>query len=370
MKTLTLLLLLLQQTAAPQVSVQLPELGPAIRQSTTTSAADNPVMREGVALYDQGKFDEALTRFEPILKANPNNTGAMLELSQTYFQKHQYQSAIDLAAKGTNYISPELPQFYSVIGNIMDSLGQPQKAIEIYKKGVELNTPNAGILYLNMGVSYNGLRDFASAKLAFKTGALTDANYPGLHFQLANLYLAQGLMTPLFLASARFLLLEPNSARTQRAYGNWRATLDSKSMPVVPPGNPIYDYIHSPQITGEGNLTDLDAALAASKAAAAGNGKSDIEVLVDQTENLFGKYAAMEPSKEDKETFIWKYYIPFFVEMKQKGFVEPFVYYINQGPNLPGVRVWLTAHPDRVSTFLLWSRSYRWPDKNSVDPAH
>ena len=374
MKILTLLLLFLQQAIAPQAAVlqsplRVPELGPAIRQSVPTSAANNPVMREGIALYDQGKFDEAILRFDQILKANPNNTGAMLELAQTYEKKNQHQMAIDLAARGTEYVSPELPQFYSLIGNILDGQGQPQKAIEIYKQGIELKTPNAGILYLNMGVSYNGLKDWASSKMAFKSGALADSNYSGLHFQLANFYLAQGLMTPLFLASTRFLVLEPNSARTQRVYGNWRATLDSKPMPAVPVGNPLYDYVHSPQQTGEGDLTQLDAALSASKAAAAGNGKSEIELLVDQVDNLFGRYAMMVPGKDDKDSFIWKYYIPYVVEMKQKGFVEPFVYYINQAPNLTGVRAWLIANSDRVNTFLLWSRSYRWPDSSSVDPA-
>jgi len=367
MKTLTFLLMLLQQTVAPETPVRVPELGPAIRQSVRTTPAENPVMREGIALYDQGKIDEAMTRFDQILKASPNNTGAMLEMAQSYHQKHQYQMAMDLAAKGTNYISPELPQFYSLIGTILDTVGQPQKAIEAYSKGIALNTPNAGILYLNMGVTYqSGLKDFASAKKTFKQGALADVNYPGLHFQLGNLYLAQGLMTPVFLASTRFLVLEPNTARTPRVYSSWRATLDSKALPVVPPGNALYDYIHSPQQTGEGDLAPLDAALVTSKAAAAGIGKSQIELLVDQVDNLFGAYAKMQPGN-DKEAFIWKYYIPYVVEMKQRSFVEPFVYYVNQGPNLPGVREWLTANPDRVNTFLLWSRTYRWPDPNSVD---
>jgi hypothetical protein len=55
--------------------------------------------------------------------------------------------------------------------------------------------------------------------------------------------------------------------------------------------------------------------------------------------------------------------------MKQRGYVEPFVYFLNQRTTLPGVREWLTANQDRVNTFLLWSRTYRWPDKNSVDPS-
>jgi hypothetical protein len=41
--------------------------------------------------------------------------------------------------------------------------------------------------------------------------------------------------------------------------------------------------------------------------------------------------------------------------------------FLNQ-QNLPGVRQWLTANPGRINTFLLWSRTHQWPDKNTVDP--
>jgi len=84
-------------------------------------------------------------------------------------------------------------------------------------------------------------------------------------------------------------------------------------------------------------------------------------------DNLFGTYAAIEPGN-NKDTFLWKYYIPYAIDLKQKGHVEPFVYFINQRTNLPGVREWLTTNADRVNAFLLWSRTYKWPDRNSVDP--
>jgi tetratricopeptide (TPR) repeat protein len=342
-------------------------LAPPVRQSPPITPAEAPVMREGIALYDQGKYDDALVRYEQILKANPNSTGAMYEIAMTYQQKRQFQMAIDLAAKGTEYSSPQLPQFYALIGNILDTQGQTEKAIEVYKKGIALNTPNAGTLYLNMGVSYeNGMKDFVSAKTAFKEGALVDSAYPGLHLQLATIYLGQGLKTPVFMAYSRFLVLEPNTPRAQTAYNAWRAMLDNRATPVVPPGSPLYDYIHSPQLTDEGDLTQLDAALITSKAAAAAPGKTQIQLLVDQVDNLFGAYATM-PAGKDKDTFLWKYYIPYSLEMKQKGFVEPFVYFINQSTNLPGVRDWLNANPVRVNAFLLWSRAYRWPDKEAVD---
>ena len=366
MTALALLVLLLQQPL--DTSIKVPELLPPTRQAPPVTPAEGPVLREAIALYDQGKYDEALARYEQILQTNPENIPAIYEMAQTLYQKKEYQKAIDLAAKGTQYSAPALPQLYALIGNILDGLRDPEKAVDVYKKGIALNTPNAGTLYLNMGVTYEmSLRDVVTAKTVFKQGALADPNYPGNHLQLAGIYGAQGLKTPVLLAFSRFLVLEPGSARSQVAYGGWRSMLDSRPTAVPPPGHPLYEYVTSARQTGEGDMTSLDAALAASKATAtAAAGKSQIQMLVDQVDILFGMYATIQAG-DAKDTFLWKYYIPYAVEMKQKGYVEPFVYFLNQRANLPGVREWLMANTDRVNTFLLWSRTYRWPDKNSID---
>ncbi|HET9216305.1 MAG TPA: tetratricopeptide repeat protein [Terriglobia bacterium] len=365
MTILALILFFAAQAASG--TLQVPELLPPTRTAPPLTPAENPIIREGVALFDQGKYDEALARFDQILKANPDNVIAIYEMAKTLSRKNEPQKAIDLAARGTQYLSPVLPQLYALIGNVLDASREPQKALDVYKKGLALNIPNTGILYVNMGVTHQtSLRDVASAKTSFKQGILSDPNYPGNHLQLANIYGAQGLKTAVLMAFGRFLVLEPGSNRSPLAYVGWRAMLENGPTPVPPQGHPLYAYITSSTQTGEGDLTQLDAALVSSKAAAVAPGKSQIQALVDQVDNLFGTYATLQPG-DDKDTFLWKVYLPWAIEMKQKGYVEPFVYFLNQRTNLPGVREWLTANRDKVDTFLLWSRTYRWPDKNSVD---
>jgi tetratricopeptide (TPR) repeat protein len=365
MKTALLLLLLLRQSAP--VSLVIPELSPPTKTGVAPTPTETPILREGIALYDQGKFDDAAARFEQVLKNNPESVSAMYELAQTYQARKEFQKAIDLAAKGTQYIAPPLPQFYALIGNVLDINGQPQKAVETYKKGLALNTPNSGTLYVNLGATQmTSLKDVPAAKATYKQGALSDPNFPGNHLQLGFIYAAQGLKTPMLLALGRFLVLESNSTRSQTAYSGWRAMLDNRETPPTPPTSPLYAYVTSSQQTGEGDQDQLQAALVSSKAAAAAPGKSQIQLLVDQVDNLFGTYATLQPGNS-KDTFLWKYYIPYAIEMKQKGFVEPFVYFANQRVNIPGVREWLTANPDKVNAFLLWARTYRWPDKNSVN---
>ena len=372
MTILPFLVLLLLPQGAPAITpvqLQVPELLSPIRQASPNTPAEVPVLREAIALFDQQKYDEALDRFDRILKANPNNVTAIYETAQTYWRKREFQKAIDFAAMGAQYASPALPTIYALIGNVLDDAGHPQRAIEVYKKGLALNMPNSGGVYLNMGVTQEmKLRDVPTAKTTFKQGLLVDPNLPGLHANLAGIYAAQGLKTPVLLAASRFLVLESNTPRSQAAYNNWRSMLDNRTPPPPPQGHPLYDYIRSPEQTSEGNQSELDAALVASKTAATREPNSQIQTLIDQVDHLFGAYASMSPG-DSKDTFLWKYYIPYFIELKQKGFVEPFVYLLNQRTNLNGVREWLNANPDKVSTFLLWSRTYKWPDKDAVDPA-
>ncbi|MCA1607555.1 MAG: hypothetical protein LC775_19295, partial [Acidobacteria bacterium] len=57
----------------------------------------------------------------------------------------------------------------------------------------------------------------------------------------------------------------------------------------------------------------------------------------------------------------WKMYVPYFAEMKQKNFVEPFIYYITQSDDNGEVMKWLAGNKDRVGDFLAWSKMYKWP---------
>jgi hypothetical protein len=67
-------------------------------------------------------------------------------------------------------------------------------------------------------------------------------------------------------------------------------------------------------------------------------------------------------AKGDRTKFTWKYYVPYFVELKKQGHTEAFVYYINQRTNTAGVIDWLKQNQKRVGDFLAWSKSYRWSD--------
>ena len=73
MMLLTISLLLLQ-AGTP---VQIPELQLPTRDAAPNTPAEIATLRAGDALYEQGKLDDAIARYEEVLKSNPNNVIAI-----------------------------------------------------------------------------------------------------------------------------------------------------------------------------------------------------------------------------------------------------------------------------------------------------
>ena len=118
----------------------------------------------------------------------------------------------------------------------------------------------------------------------------------------------------------------------------------------------------------EGDFAAIDLALGLTRAANMteqnkDKNKTEMQLLVGQFETFFA-IMSEQNDNGDKSKFTWQFYVPYFNELKQKGYVEPFVYYINQTSSNQEVAKWLTSNKGKVDAFLAWSRGYRWP---SVD---
>jgi tetratricopeptide (TPR) repeat protein len=358
MMLLTVSLLLFQAASAP---IPLPELLPPSRESVPDSPAVVASLRAGDALYAQGNFEDAVARYEEALAGNPSSAYALNQLADAYLQKKEYRKAVETAVKGIEYKSNYLPLLYTTLGNALDTAGQPQDAVAVFKKGLVL-APTVGTLYYNLGVTYQeSLKDPVQARAIFKQGAVAAPNHPGIHFQLAGSFFKDDFKTPALLALSRYLVLDAAADRAAPRYNLWRQLLNGNARPPDQNGQ-IQIFVNPNQKKDEGNLQTLDMDISMSKVVAfkTSEGKTQMQSLFQQVDSLFAMYAKRPPD-EDKDKFLWTYYMPYFIEMQQKSFVEPFVYYVSQRTSIPGVREWLDANRDRVNAFLDWSKNYSWP---------
>ena len=347
-----------QPATTPALTVP-PLLAPT-RDYVLPTAAENAALRSGIQLYERREYDKALEVFQRTFAEYPTSMMAQYEIALTYTARKEYQKAIDAAAKASEFKNPELARVYALIGNVLDMSGDPKRAVDVYRKGIEFATEAAGTLYYNLAITYaQSLNDVPAAKAAAKQAALIDPAHASSQLYLAKLFLRDDLRTPGLFAAGRFLILEPASTRIQEAYSLWYGVIRGNLTPDGKGGMTV--KVNPAQSKDEGDLTQLDLHISLSRITAmAEAGKSEIQKMAFQVDALLGVISSTAAAK-DMSTFMGSYYMPYFLEMRAKKFVEPFVYYISQRTPCPGVKDWLGANQERVEAFLSWSRSYEWP---------
>lgn len=97
--------------------------------------------RQGVSLYENQKFDEALNKFVDAQIEQPEDSKLKFNIASTHYKMQNYEEAIkgflDVAATARD-AQLEEKALYNV-GNAMYRQGKLEEAAEYYKKALELN---------------------------------------------------------------------------------------------------------------------------------------------------------------------------------------------------------------------------------------
>lgn len=120
-----------------------------------SSSAINLHYKLGHILWKDSNVPEAREQLEQELKANPNHTGALDDMGDTYLLEHQ-----------------------------------PDKALEYLGRALELDPKDPGI-HRDLGTAYTQLNQYAKAEPEFKL-AMAGDNDGSVHYKLAKVYQALG----------------------------------------------------------------------------------------------------------------------------------------------------------------------------------
>ena len=174
-------------------------------------AADSAArVREGIALFDQQKYDEAIAVFQSILKEEPQNADALYELGLTYAAKGDFARCRSTLESATHIQGPVQKLIYSVLGSCLDELGETKKSIAAMRKGLEL-APGDPNLSFNLAVSLSreGKNDEAIALL--KQDLEARPGHVSGHYALAKLFDAQGFRAAAVIEYLRRELQDSNA---------------------------------------------------------------------------------------------------------------------------------------------------------------
>jgi hypothetical protein len=187
----------------------------------------------------------------------------------------------------------------------------------------------------------------AHSREALERAVTQQPGDPGAHFALGKSYAAAGLRTPAVLAYLRSLSLDSESAQAVTAAQAVRAILTQG----VTEGKDGGIQIAISEPSEENPLSMIDLALsltAATRHLDKSKGKTEIQLIAESLDTVFS-IAEERGLKGQAGCFPCRQYLPFFLDLKDKSLLEPFLYVATSSLRLPGSSEWLAAHAAKVS---------------------
>ena len=359
-KTLLILALLTILAAAiPAQKIEKPKL-----TAVPPTDVQRLLIDEGIAFHDRKRYDEAIRKYEQVLRENPDCAIAMYELALSLYNKPDKARAEEAARKGAQYRSGHLAQFYALIAGVLDDNGKSDEAIALFKTATKIVRDDTSLSYqmgevsYNLGVTYFRLKRYAEAREALKDGVAADFAHPGANFLLAEIFTGTKYKIPGLMVAARYLGLDQkNPARVKRAAA---IILDKLKKPEedAKTGNiNIFLDMGAPKDEGDFGMYELLTSISGVS--------TDEDKKANKTENqkfiesLSMLISMLSEDKKLRSTFVGKTYIPYLDAMRKAGFHETLGYLVLQTSGNSDASKWTAANPKKVLEFYEWSRAYQ-----------
>ncbi|MDM7924031.1 MAG: tetratricopeptide repeat protein [Pyrinomonadaceae bacterium] len=345
---------------AQSFDIKKPTLTP---KSITDSQTET--IRAGIALHDAKKYDEAIEKYETVLKESPDSTLALYELALTYYAKGEKYKAAETSLRGSQYKSQELPLFYATIANVIDDAGKPKDAIKLYRDALKIlkNDPllqhHIPSVHYNLGVTYTRQKMYAEAKAELKRAVELEHTYPSPHYLLAEIFIGTKYKVPAMMAAARLISLEHNSGRTSRAVAIYNSVMAAAKKDEKTGNTTINLDFFAPEDEGKFAMYDLlipTLGIIDEEKNKDKEPKTAEEMVADNLDSLI---AMLSEDKELKKTFVGKQYIPFLAEMKELGYSRAFAYLVMYRSGNQNAAKWLETNSLKIEQFLNWAKTYK-----------
>lgn len=120
----------------------------------------------GIALYDQGKFDEAVTAYRQATRMAPDYAWAHCTLGNALRKQGKLTEAVASFRRAIR-INPDFAEAYSNLGVAFYNQRKLDKAIASYRKAVALK-PNFAEAYNNVGLALKELGRLSESRAAME----------------------------------------------------------------------------------------------------------------------------------------------------------------------------------------------------------
>ncbi len=335
---------------------------------------------EGIKATDEGDLDRGLELLTKAATIDPTNVAYRYEQGYVYVKKENYRRALEilepLLADEANASRVE-DVWYQLIANCHDYIGETEKAMDVYKAGLK-RFPNSGPLHLELGVMAMKENDYDKAIGVWEEGIRVAPKFPSNYYWASRLFCKSSEPMWGLIYGEVFLLLEPNSRRTEEiskllfdtynkaiTIGKDTAHVDfMTSLPVqFKPGDtavtfPFAFYYGSCMI------------LAAPKATAGRLLHRDTRTGLTIAELLeirrsFLEFWFDEKKGDDRHVVL----IDYQQKLREAGYFDVYTYWLLSAGAEAEASEWLEKHQDQFREFVGWLRKNPLPmtPENAID---
>jgi tetratricopeptide (TPR) repeat protein len=290
----------------------------AIHLTATAQNPTNDLIKQGVAFHNQGKYAEAIDKFNEALKADPDNGYANYEIAYSLYAFKKPNEAIPHLEKADKSTNTELSvAAYVLLASIYDESNQPKKAIEIYNEAIKIN-PNYPQIYYNLGIAYFRNQQFAEAENSAIEAVKHDPKNASSQRLYALVTFHQNKRANALMGFCSFILLEPTGQRAAEAYANIQHIIQGGALKNPNGGTTITISPKDDKETGSLNL-GITLVVQASQS----KNLKGVDLLEYQLKSIFTLAGQLSEKKAEK-TFFDQFYADYFYKLAQTANMPAF----------------------------------------------
>lgn len=301
------------------------------------------LIKEGMALNSEGKYAEAIEKYQAALKLDPGYAQANYQIGFPLLAEHRGSEAIPFVERAIK--SSENPNLtaacYDLLGSIYDQDHQTQKAIDAYKEGIKV-APDMQRLHFNLGIVYSRNKQYAEAETEAIEAIKLDPKHAGSQRMYALVTFHQNKRVNALLALCSFIMLEPNTPRSAEAYNNIQSILK---------GGVLKDIAASPKSNPETEA--MNAIIQATISNLKLKGMRPMDALETELRNIFTKAGELSQKKTAKG-FFDKFYAEYFYKLTQTDNMTAFTRLVSLSANKAENARWMDEHSQLVKDLDQW----------------
>jgi tetratricopeptide (TPR) repeat protein len=153
---------------------QFAELGIGRRMSPVEQQRINEAFGAASQLARQGKYADALKKYDEALAVDPNNLQSLFNKAVILQMSGNIPSALECYDRLIQ-LNPADPEIWSNKGIALRSIGRTQDAIDCYRSGLEKN-PRDATLWSNLGIALRNMNRIKEALEAYDTALSINPN--------------------------------------------------------------------------------------------------------------------------------------------------------------------------------------------------